>query len=108
MFCKPTYYPNGLRFGGCLENDGSAILDIYTILEIAGNVTIINADFVVSDGGNTVVLPTRLNAFIVLKNNGSTNDTLDPGSSPLEGGTTVTPTQSRSLLLISTGWVEVT
>ena len=57
MFCKPTYFPNGLRFGGCLENDGTATLDIYTIVDATGNLTITNQDIIFATTTLTVTYP---------------------------------------------------
>ena len=57
MPCKPTVWPNGGKFGGCLENDGTAELNFYTIKDTAVSLTITNEDIVFTTAAVTVTWP---------------------------------------------------
>ena len=107
MFCKPTYYPNGLMFGGCLENDGTATLDIYTIVDTAVDLTITNHDIIFATATLTVTYPdpTTASRPIVVRNISGTT-TLASVSGTIEV-TTLTVGESATLAPRASGWFVI-
>jgi len=107
MICKPTYYPNGLKVGGCLENDGSATLDIYTIVDTAVDLTITNHDFVFATATLTVTYPDPATTKrpITTRNIAGTT-TLASVSGTIEV-TTLTVGESATLAPRASGWFVI-
>ena len=107
MVCKTTNYPNGLRFGQCLENDGSASLDIFTIVDTALDLTVTNEDIIFATASLTVTYPdpTTVSRPITTRSISGTT-TLASASGTIET-TTLTAGNSATLAPRASGWFVI-
>jgi hypothetical protein len=86
----------------------ATIANAARIVEVSGDYTVIaNDDYIVSSGDNIITLLALALAPITVKSVSGTA-TLDGNGNSIENGPSVTESQARKLLLVSSGYVEVT
>jgi len=109
VFCKPTYYPNGIKIGGCFEVDPDTDLSaLFKKQNFAANGTIAaDTNLAVSTGTNTLVMPLLPTKGILEIKSISGVITLDPGTNTVENGNSISTAVARRFNLDGTVWIEL-